>query len=138
MLTRRVLIVDDEISICEMLTIFLENLGMVVTTACDGLVAWEQYREPSFSFDLMILDMVMPKLGGIELFKRWEVEQPNMNTIFMSGFNMEQELKELRKRPYIEFIEKPFDLRSLIQKIQQLEEAKKEICWRKAQPREGV
>lgn len=65
---RRVLIVDDEREIAELIGIYLKNEGFVTEMAFDGeqaLEAWE--REP---FDLVILDIMMPKMDGLEVCRR--------------------------------------------------------------------
>jgi len=82
-----ILLVDDEALILDMGTEVLEVLGYHVLQACNGFEAVEVYKANQEHISLIITDVVMPKLGGVEAIKRIRCIQPDVKVIFSSGYD---------------------------------------------------
>ena len=105
-----ILVVDDEMIMRDLLSDFLDMFDYDVVTAHDGVMAWEilQDSENERKFDLVITDINMPKMGGIELSKNIKDKFPNMPIVFMTGYGIEKVKQDVEKAEG--FLAKPFDL----------------------------
>jgi DNA-binding NtrC family response regulator len=81
----RILVVDDNESIRTILAESLAYQGFRVDTAADGQRAWELVQHMPFSYDLVLTDMQMPAMNGIELLSKIMVESPWIKVIVMTG-----------------------------------------------------
>jgi DNA-binding NtrC family response regulator len=81
----RILVVDDNESVRTILAEFLEYQGFRVSTAADGECAWELVRHTPLSYDLVLTDLQMPTMNGIELLTRIMLEAPWIKVIVMTG-----------------------------------------------------
>jgi len=81
----RILVVDDNESIRIILAESLEYQGFRVSTAADGQRAWELVQHMPFSYDLVLTDMQMPAMNGIELLSKIMMESPWIKVIVMTG-----------------------------------------------------
>lgn len=81
--TRRILVVDDDVSIRQLSTTVLIHFGYVVDTAEDGAAAWEALNADSY--DLLITDNNMPKVTGVELLKKLRAARMEMPVIMATG-----------------------------------------------------
>ncbi|MFQ5744516.1 MAG: response regulator [Acidobacteriota bacterium] len=104
----RILVADDESSVREILRRFLEERGFQVETAADGEEALAIIRQGQT--DLLLLDLKMPKLDGLELLQRIEEEGLEVAVITISGAADEETARESLRRGAADFITKPFDL----------------------------
>ena len=84
-----VLLMEDEASVRDVTTKLLRKLGYAVITAVDGLDGIEVARAHQGRLDLIVSDLVMPGLGGIEAVDRIRAERPTVPVIFISGFSEE-------------------------------------------------
>ncbi|HEX4478917.1 MAG TPA: response regulator, partial [Polyangiaceae bacterium] len=82
--TPRILVVDDEKFIRDIIADFLAMEGYVVRTAEDGAAAADELRRARF--DLVISDLKMPRMGGLELLREVSEVHPDTMTIIMTGF----------------------------------------------------
>ncbi len=82
----RILVVEDEPAVREVATRTLENLGYEVVSAPDGVVALERFRAESGRFDLVLTDVVMPRMGGVDLAVALREARPELPLVFMSGY----------------------------------------------------
>lgn len=117
----KILLVDDESFILSTVSDLLTDIGFEVLTADDGFKALEIYEEKHFEIDLIILDMVMPDLNGVETLMGLKKINPHCKVILSSGFAKENELSALNNFGIFSFIKKPYDilaLRELIKKAQ--------------------
>lgn len=103
-----VLVVDDEEMIRTTLTAFLKDLGYKVISAKNGLEAVACYREHANEIDLVICDMIMPKMNGRDCFMEIKAINPDIRFIIASGFTQEEDILELKKHGLAGFIDKPF------------------------------
>jgi response regulator RpfG family c-di-GMP phosphodiesterase len=103
----RVLVVDDEVVICEVLRDFLTFEGFTVAVAGSGEQALELLREDPF-YDVVLTDLKMPGMGGLELMRRIAIEHAEIVTIIMTGFGTVESAIEAMKHGAFDYILKPF------------------------------
>jgi signal transduction histidine kinase len=116
----RILIVDDEPLLLGLLQTMLEGMGAQVTIQSDPVVALEHYRQHWQDFDLVILDMVMPGLGGKDLFAAMKAANPNILALLASGYSLGSEAQAILDAGVRGFIQKPFDQAQLAEAIQRV------------------
>jgi two-component system NtrC family sensor kinase len=116
----KVLLVDDEPNILELVDRFLSRQGYEVETIDDGNQAAKQIINGDY--DVIVLDMVMPQMGGIEICQQVIKERPEYEAriIFASGDLITDEVRDFLKRSESRYIAKPFELSELIQVIQEV------------------
>ncbi|HQI82163.1 MAG TPA: response regulator, partial [Deltaproteobacteria bacterium] len=115
--TKRVLLIDDEDMVLTIGGEILEKLGYTVLRAESGEEALELFHEHKDGIDLVILDMIMPGIGGSEVFDRIRAESPEVKVILSSGYSMNDDTDRIMKRGCNGFIQKPFDIQTLSRKI---------------------
>ncbi len=94
--TPRILVVDDEKFIRDIIADFLSMEGYIVRTAEDGVVAADELRRARF--DLVISDLKMPRMGGLELLREVAEVHPDTMTIIMTGFGTVETAIDAMKR----------------------------------------
>lgn len=104
----RILVVDDEESIREFLEIMLKKEGYEVTTAEDGLVAKEILSKKSF--DMVVSDMQMPNVTGIELLKYVKDSYPDIVFMMITAFGTTETAVEAMKMGAYDYVTKPFKI----------------------------
>jgi len=112
----RVLIVDDEKFIRDILADFLGMEGYIVRTAEDGTAALEELNNSHY--DLIISDLKMPRMGGIELLDAIGTAAPNALTVIMTGFGTVETAIDAMKRGAYDYILKPFKVEEVIRVVQ--------------------
>lgn len=118
----RILIVDDDDAVREMLTTLLHELGMhVVTSVSDGIEAVDFITDHGDKVDIVLLDMVMKKLHGNVALPILKSKRPELKVIIISGFFMDYKTHFLANLGADGFVEKPFT-------ITDLEQAIKRVC----------
>jgi two-component system, NtrC family, response regulator PilR len=113
----KILVIEDEKSMREVLKILLEEEGYEITSASDGLAAIEYLR--SDIFDLVITDMKMPKANGFEVLKKVKETSPSTIVIMITAFGTTESTIEAMKLGAYDYIHKPFkidEIRLIIQK----------------------
>ena len=108
----RVLVVDDEKAIREMLAEFLGMEGYAVRTAEDGLAAVGHLQREQF--DLVISDLKMPRMGGIALLEEIGKAAPSTVTVIMTGFGTVETAIDAMKRGAYDYVLKPFKLDEVV------------------------
>ena len=111
-----VLVVDDEEVVRKMTKFALQRLGFKVLTAVNGSDALRVYAEQHQAIDLVLLDMMMPVMGGEETLKRMLEIRPDAVVVAMSGFQ-EREAKQRFGSGIMGFVQKPFTVDQLGAKI---------------------
>lgn len=102
------LVVDDEVMVQQSLRRSLERLGYEVVTASDGREALEIFERLRASIDLVLLDLIMPKMDGVEALRGIKAINPLARVIVMSGYHEEVDLETLRSSGAATFLPKPF------------------------------
>jgi PAS domain S-box-containing protein len=111
--TGTVLLVDDEEVVLEVGQELLEAMGYRVLTAKDGKGAIKVYGKNQDNIDIVVLDMVMPKMGGGEAYDRMKEINPNVKVLLSSGYSIDGEASEILERGCDGFIQKPFTMKQL-------------------------
>jgi CheY-like chemotaxis protein len=115
--TARLLLVDDEKTVREMGAALLRELGYGVVTCHDGREAVEYYQENWRQVDLVILDMVMPRMGGHETFLALRQINPQVRVLLSSGYSLNGEAHAILREGVLGFIGKPYRLSELARKV---------------------
>ncbi|MFC1813339.1 PAS domain S-box protein [Thermodesulfobacteriota bacterium] len=115
--TETVLLVDDEDMIIEVGRGIIESLGYEVLIAKGGKEAIEIYQKNRDRIDMVILDMIMPELGGGEVYDRLKKVNPDIKVLLSSGYSINGEATEILERGCDGFIQKPFNMETLSKKI---------------------
>lgn len=115
--TESILLIDDEDIILDIGRQFLEVLGYTVFTASSGQEAIETYSRESGNIDLVILDMIMPEMGGGETIQRIKAINPEARIVLSSGYNINGKAQEIMNRGCNGFIQKPYGIKELSQTI---------------------
>ncbi|MDP9149120.1 MAG: response regulator [Myxococcota bacterium] len=131
----RVLIVDDEKFIRDILADFLGMEGYIVRTAEDGTAALTELNNAHY--DLIISDLKMPRMGGIELLDAIGTAAPNAVTVIMTGFGTVETAIDAMKRGAYDYILKPFKVEEVIRVAQRGLE-KQRLCAENLRLREAV
>ena len=108
-----VLLVDDEDMIIDVAQRMLEKLGYKVFTARDGKGAVEIFRKHKEEIDVIVLDMIMPKMSGGEAFDQIKKIAPEIRVLLSSGYSINGQASEILNRGCNGFIQKPFNLQNL-------------------------
>ncbi len=115
-----ILVVDDEVFVVEVVCEMLESLGYSVLAAEDGRTGVEIYKERKKSIALVILDVIMPHMGGKETLELLKTVNPAVKVLLASGYSLEGQAKELLENGCKGFMQKPFQLNELSQKIREI------------------
>lgn len=115
-----VLLVDDEAMITGVGKEMLAVLGYKVLTASSGFEAINIVKERANEIDLVIIDMIMPKMSGGELFDQLMQINPDLKTVLSSGYSVEGDAQKILDRGCCGFIQKPFNLSKLSEKIREI------------------
>ena len=105
-----VLIVDDEVNIRKVLAAMLKREGYEVTTAGDGEQALAAMQRAAI--DVVVTDLVMPRLGGLELLKRLSADYPDVPVIFITAHGTVDSAVAALKAGAFDYITKPSTRRS--------------------------
>jgi two-component system, cell cycle sensor histidine kinase and response regulator CckA len=117
------LLVEDEASVRQAARQFLTRSGYNVLEAIDGEDALRASREYGGPIQLMITDVVMPRLGGPRLAERLADERPDMKVLFVSGYAENTILQHGKIDVRTRFLQKPFSLKTLARKVREVLEA---------------
>jgi PAS domain S-box-containing protein len=112
-----VLVVDDEPAVLEISGKMLQKLGFRVLEACSGRDALSVYRQNRQMIDLVILDMIMPDMGGGEVYERMKEINQNVKAILATGYSLDGEASRILKKGCDGVIQKPFSIDHLSRTI---------------------
>jgi len=119
-----VLLVDDEEMIIDVGTRMLKKLGYKVFTARDGREAMAVFQKHQEEIDVIVLDMIMPQMGGGETYDQLKKIKPGVKVLLSSGYSINGQASEILKRGCNGFIQKPFNLQNLSQNLRVILEGK--------------
>src|SRR5262244_53518 len=108
---QRILIVEDEVAMCELLTSFFSEKGYEIMTAQDGEQASMRLEEHDYA--LVITDIKLPGMSGLELLARIRVDWPEIAVVIMTAFSSISSAVEAMKLGAEDYIGKPFQLDEL-------------------------
>ncbi len=104
----KVLLADDNEGVRILLAGILESAGYKVTLACDGRDALDLFEASPDGFSALVLDIVMPRLGGDEVYRAVRASGQELGVVFVSGFGGDAVAREALTDQAIAFVEKPF------------------------------
>lgn len=116
----QILIVDDDPSMLSFLSSALENAGHTITSKDNGLCALEALEENT-EFSLLLTDIVMPGMDGVELANKAKRLYPNLKTMFITGFSvvaLRQTLGNNAPDNKSNVMAKPFHLKDLVSRVE--------------------
>lgn len=113
----KILVIDDDDIFRELLSSFFEDENFQVEVAENGLIGLEKFA--SFKPDLVLTDVIMPKLNGIEMAKKIISEGYKTPLIFISGHTFNKDIDEIKKSAcWGGIFSKPFDEYELLEFVQ--------------------
>jgi CheY-like chemotaxis protein len=104
---QRVLFIDDEAVLCRSVASLLERLGYQVTARTDPAEALDLFRQNPQAFDIVLTDLTMPGLTGVDVAREVQKLSPDKPILMMSGFNSTWTAEALRAVGVVELIKKP-------------------------------
>ncbi len=117
----RILVIDDEEILIQTVSAILRKDGYDTATCTDSSAGLEMYRKSPGSFDLVLLDMIMPGMGGPEVFHALKEINPAVCVLIMSGATANHEVQDLADAGARGFLAKPFRPRDLSRRVAE--------CW---------
>jgi two-component system cell cycle sensor histidine kinase/response regulator CckA len=115
-----VLLVDDEDSIVDVGEEILHMMGYQVLSARSGKEALELYQKSQATIDIVVLDMIMPEMGGEKTYDKLKEINPKVKVLLSSGYSIDGKAKEILEKGCDGFIQKPFTIEELSQKIREV------------------
>ncbi|MFC1489692.1 PAS domain S-box protein [Candidatus Latescibacterota bacterium] len=112
-----IMIVDDEEEVRSITRLQLEHIGYKVILVPGGKKAVSIYEKRRDEIDLVLLDVIMPEMDGLETFKKLKIMNPDIKTIVMSGFSKKGKASDLLNLGAQGFVQKPFRLAELSETI---------------------
>jgi DNA-binding NtrC family response regulator len=121
-MVEKVLLVDDEQEFLEGLAERMRTRGMNVSTTTSAMEAIRMTNEESY--DVIVLDLMMPEMDGLEALKAIKKNKPELQIILLTGYGSIEKGIEAIKLGAIDFLEKPADLATLTEKIKKAQAQK--------------
>jgi len=122
-----ILLVDDEDITINSATEMLQWLGYSVLVAKGGREAIDKLQTHLDSIDLIILDMVMPGMGGRETYERLRVIRPDVKILLASGYSISGDTVRIMEEGCAGFIQKPFDITQISVKLREILDSGRQI-----------
>ena len=114
----RILVVDDEATLAELLTMALRYEGWVVTSAGDGISAVRAAR--AFRPDAIVLDMMLPDFDGLEVLRRVRAESPDLPVLFLTARDAVEDRIAGLTAGGDDYVTKPFSLEEVVARLRGL------------------
>ncbi|MBI5589972.1 MAG: response regulator [Deltaproteobacteria bacterium] len=115
-----VLLVDDEDRILDVERDLLSSLGYTVFVATSGKQAIELFETKPDEIDIVVLDMIMPEMGGGEIYDALRKIRPDVKVLLCSGYSEGGQASEILERGCTGFIQKPFNASELSEKLREI------------------
>lgn len=116
MVRDNILIADDEADIALILKLQLEDVGYRIVRAKDGVEVLETLAKESF--ELLLLDIKMPRMDGLQVLKKVKVEYPSMVVVMMTAHGSEDIAVEAMKMGAVDYISKPFSNDDMLKRVE--------------------
>jgi len=118
--TETILFVEDEESVRELVGEYLQARGYQIIEASDGLQALDLAAKHQGAIQLLITDVVMPRLSGRELATRLAAKRPGLKVLYISGYTDDSIFRHGVLEGGMAFLQKPFNLKSIAQKVREV------------------
>ncbi len=123
--TETILLVEDENSVRKVVDKILKSNGYKVFTAATPKVALDIMKKQGSSIDLIITDIIMPNMNGVELYNKISKTNKNVKVLYMSGYSDKILAEDNVISENINFIQKPFNIESILIKVKEILDNKK-------------
>jgi len=114
-----ILLVDDEEFARDLGRRFLALAGYTVLTAAGGKEALELYKKERSRISLVVLDLIMPDMGGIQCLERLLMIDPKVRVLIASGYSADDATKAAMKARVSGLVSKPYDMRQILQQVRE-------------------
>jgi len=114
----RILVVDDNADLLRTLALILKRSGYTVDIAEDGVSAVEKFK--SHNFDLALMDIVMPRMDGVEAFRKIRESKPGARVILMTAYSDDELIKSALDQGAYSTIFKPIDIAKMMNLISEV------------------
>ncbi len=115
-----VLVVEDEVSLRDLLRLVLEGNGIKVLQAADGVEAVEVFIAHQDEIGIVLSDIGLPRLGGWDAFLKMKEINPKVKGVLASGFFNPDVRTEIIKSGAVDFIQKPYNSGQIVKMMQDL------------------
>ena len=112
-----VLLIDDDEMVVDVGELILKNSGYDVVSAKSGKEAIEVYKENHSRIDMVILDMILPDMGGGDTYDKLKEINPGIKVLLASGYDLDYQGRDIMERGCDGFIQKPFNMNEMLEKI---------------------
>ncbi len=124
--TETILVAEDHDGLREIAFEILTSLGYRVVLAADGEQALREFRSLRDLIDLALLDVMLPKISGPEIYERVSVERPDLPVIFATGYSADSSLLRQVEQRGLPVIQKPYSSRELARKVREVLDGKRQ------------
>lgn len=117
-----ILLAEDDSSMRDFLTLALQKAGFTVTACPDGQSAYDALKDKEGEdkpFDLLLADIVMPGMDGIELSRKASELFPSIKIMYITGFAAVAAQNNADMKPHARVLSKPFHLSELVKQVQE-------------------
>ena len=121
--TERILIADDEELVRIVMRAILNYRGYQIVEALDGEDAVEKYLQSSKPFDLVLMDLHMPRLNGLDALARIRKHNPKVKAVMLSGGFQEKDTERSIEIEGVKFLQKPFENQDLVCLVREMIDA---------------
>ncbi len=111
--TGTIMVIDDEAGIRDTVEELLKSIGYTVICCSNGIEAVEIFKEKNGDIDLVLLDMIMPKMNGVDCFRKLKEINPQVQVAITTGYSIQEDIDLVLREGAKEVIEKPFELNKL-------------------------
>ncbi|MFY9226173.1 MAG: response regulator [Blastocatellia bacterium] len=118
--TETILVVDDEETLRHLAKDLLESYGYKILMAADGPEALDIYQSKYKEISLLLLDMVMPKMGGREVYQKALEINPKARVVFASGYCPPEEMEQVWEKSVMGFVQKPYQIEDLTSELRRV------------------
>ncbi len=122
--TETVLLTEDEQDVREVAREFLESAGYTVLLAANAAEALVRAEEHTGTIDLLVTDMVMPGLTGLELVRRMRQRQPEIGVVYMSGYSEQAAAEATKSDVWATVLTKPFSRAAILRTVREILQSK--------------
>jgi len=115
-----ILLIDDEKIVRQVEEEIISEIGYKVITASSGKEAVDIYKAQKDEIDIVVLDMIMPEMGGEKTFQALKQINPDVKVLLASGYSVTDQATKILEQGNGEYIQKPFGMKSLSQKLRKV------------------
>jgi DNA-binding NtrC family response regulator len=111
----KILVVDDDIDLCDLIYQILLDEGYLVDQAYDGKTALQMLSDDNFN--LIIIDNKLKGMYGVEVLEKAKIVKPNMKSMMISAYGTPATKSRAKKLGVLDFIDKPFEISKLVESV---------------------